>query len=30
MMSVDTVPDWLLYDNVLMRMLMGDVSCDSS
>ena len=30
MMSADTVPDWLLNDNVLMRMSMGDVSCDNS
>ena len=30
MTSADTVPDWLLNDNVLMRMSMGDVRGDNS
>ena len=29
-MSGEITPDWLLNDNVLMRMSMGDVSCDNS
>ena len=30
MMSGEITPDWLLNDNVLMRMSMGDVRGDNS